>query len=102
MNKPELLMPAGDLEKTKIVFQFGADACYGSTSDFSMRTREIGFNYKTLKEAIDYAHLMRKKFYVTINIYAHEFDLNKINIHIKKIISIQQNLNRLKIYRSTK
>lgn len=89
MNKPELLMPAGDLEKTKIAFQFGADACYGSTSDFSMRTREIGFNYKTLKEAIDYAHLMRKKFYVTINIYAHEFDLKKIKKHVKKIISMQ-------------
>lgn len=86
---PELLMPAGDLEKTKIAYQFGADACYGSTSAFSMRTREIGFNYKTLKEAIDYAHSIGKKFYVTLNTYPHEFELTKIKSHVKKLLLMQ-------------
>lgn len=86
---PELLMPAGDLEKTKIAYQYGADACYGSTSAFSMRTREIGFDYKTLKEAVDYAHSIGKKFYITCNIYPHEFEINKIITHIKKLISME-------------
>jgi putative protease len=86
---PELLMPAGDLEKAKIAYQYGADACYGSTSAFSMRTREIGFDYKTLKEAIDYAHSIDKKFYVTLNTYPHEFELTKIKTHAKKLISMQ-------------
>lgn len=87
--KPELLMPAGDLQKAKIAYQYGADACYGSTSAFSMRTREIGFTYKTLKEAVDYAHLINKKFYVTCNVYPHEFELKKIKAHIRKLISIR-------------
>lgn len=88
MQKPELLMPAGDLEKAKIAYQFGADACYGSTSAFSMRTREIGFDYKTLAEAIDYAHSIGKKFYVTLNTYPHEFELADIRKHAKKLISM--------------
>ena len=40
IKKPELIAPAGDLEKLKIAFQFGADAVYASTPKFSMRTRE--------------------------------------------------------------
>ncbi len=87
--KPELLMPAGDLEKAKIAYQFGADACYGSTSAFSMRTREIGFTYKTLQDAVEYAHSIEKKFFITCNIYPHESELKKINTHLKKLISMQ-------------
>jgi len=87
--KPELLMPAGDLEKAKIAYQFGADACYGSTGAFSMRTREIGFTYKTLEEAVDYAHSINKKFFITCNIYPHEFEINNIKKHIKKLISMK-------------
>jgi len=82
-------MPAGDLEKAKIAYQFGADACYGSTSAFSMRTREIGFDYKTLKEAIDFGHKIHKKFYVTLNTYPHEFELTAIKKHTKKLIAMQ-------------
>ncbi len=82
-------MPAGDLEKAKIAYQYGADACYGSTSAFSMRTREIGFNYKTLKEAIEYAHFIGKKFYVTLNTYPHECEMAKIRAHARKLIAMQ-------------
>ena len=89
MKIPELLMPAGDLEKAKIAYQFGAQACYGSTSAFSMRTREIGFNYETLKEAIDYAHSIGKKFYVTLNTYPHEFELAGLKKHAKKLLSMK-------------
>lgn len=81
-------MPAGDLEKAKIAYQFGADACYGSTSAFSMRTREIGFDYKTLAEAINFAHSIGKKFYVTLNTYPHEFELSDIRKHAKKLIAM--------------
>lgn len=88
MAKPELLMPAGDLEKAKIAFQFGADACYGSTSAYSMRTREIGFDYKTLKEAVDYAHSIGKKFYITLNTYPHELELTGLKKHAKKLLSM--------------
>jgi putative protease len=89
MNSPELLMPAGDLEKAKIAYQFGADACYGSTPAFSMRTREVGFTIATLKKAIEYAHDIGKKFYVTVNIFPHENELTAIKHHTKKIISMK-------------
>jgi len=85
---PELLMPAGDLEKAKIAFQFGADAVYGSTSAYSMRTREIGFDYKTLKEAVDYAHSINKKFYITLNTYPHELELPGLKKHAKKLLAM--------------
>ena len=82
-------MPAGDLEKAKISYQFGADACYGSTSAFSMRTREIGFTFATLKKAIEYAHSIDKKFYVPINIFPHENEMKAVKKHVEKIISIR-------------
>ena len=87
--KPELLMPAGDLEKAKISYQFGADACYGSTSAFSMRTREVGFTFTTLKKAVEHAHKIGKKFYVPINIFPHESELSAIKKHVKKIVALK-------------
>ena len=89
MAKPELLMPAGDLEKCKISYQFGANACYGSTSTFSMRTREVGFTFATLKKAIEYAHKIGKKFYVPINIFPHENEMVAIKKHVKKIVALR-------------
>jgi len=89
MVKPELLMPSGDLEKAKIAFQFGADACYGSTPAFSMRTREVGFTLATLNKAIEYAHSINKNFYVTVNIFPHENELVAIKNHLAKIISMK-------------
>ena len=89
MMKPELLMPAGDLEKCKISYQFGADACYGSTSAFSMRTREVGFTLATLKQAIIHAHTIGKKFYVPINIFPNENELPVLKKHIKKIVALK-------------
>ncbi|OGD62739.1 hypothetical protein A2215_02380 [Candidatus Berkelbacteria bacterium RIFOXYA2_FULL_43_10] len=82
-------MPSGDLEKAKIAFQFGADACYGSTPAFSMRTREVGFTLATLNKAIEYAHSINKNFYVTVNIFPHENELVAIKNHLAKIISMK-------------
>ena len=87
--KTELLLPAADLEKTIIAFQYGADACYGGTPAFSMRTREIGFNYSSLKKAILYAHSLNKKFYVTINVFPNENELLSLKNHIKKILNFK-------------
>ncbi|MDP6635069.1 MAG: U32 family peptidase C-terminal domain-containing protein [Phycisphaerae bacterium] len=68
----ELLMPAGDFEKMQYAFAFGADAAYLGIPRFSLRARENGF--KTLDqvvEAVDYAHAIDKKVYVTANILPH-------------------------------
>jgi putative protease len=65
-------MPAGDLEKLRFAFAFGADAVYLGIPRFSLRARENGF--KTLEEvaeAVHYAHSLGKKAYVTANVFPH-------------------------------
>ena len=71
MKQIELLAPAGDLNKLKIAFAFGADAVYCGLPDFSLRVRINQFDLAKLSEGIEYAHALGKKVYVTINIYAH-------------------------------
>lgn len=69
MKKPELLAPAGSFEKSKIAFQYGADAVYAGTASLSLRTRaEMQDN--DLTNTIRYAHEIGKKVYTAINIYA--------------------------------
>lgn len=84
--KPELISPAGDPEKLKIAFLYGADAVYASTPKYSMRTREIGFTDKTLKEGIKYAHSLGKKVYLTINTFPHPGEIENLKKHINKTI----------------
>lgn len=79
----ELLAPAGSPEKMKYAFAYGADAVYAGVPDFSMRRRINFFDEKSLGEAIKYAHKMKKKFYVTLNIYAHNVHIEKIEKHLK-------------------
>lgn len=88
MKKPELISPAGDIEKLKIAFMYGADAVYASTPNFSMRTREVGFTEKSLKEGIDYAHKIGKKVYLTINIFPHASEIEALKKHILKSIKL--------------
>ncbi|MDD4351516.1 MAG: U32 family peptidase C-terminal domain-containing protein [Candidatus Gracilibacteria bacterium] len=78
LKKPELLAPAGSLEKLKIALAYGADAVYAGLPDFSLRTRVNDFNLSELKKGIEYAHKLGKKVYLTFNIYPHEKDLKKV------------------------
>jgi len=77
MNKiPEILAPAGDMEKLKTAFAFGADAVYSGVPKFSLRTREAGFSNENLQSAIDFAHSIDKKLYLTLNIYPHNLKVD--------------------------
>lgn len=89
MQKPELISPAGDLEKLKIAFQYGADAVYASTPKFSMRTREIGFNEDTIKEGIEYAHKIGKKIYLTLNVFPHPSEIEAMKEHALNTIQLK-------------
>ncbi|EKD56606.1 MAG: hypothetical protein ACD_58C00134G0001 [uncultured bacterium] len=86
--KPELLAPAGDMEKLKLAFMYGADAVYASTADFAMRTREIGFDYNSLKEGINYTHSINKKIYITVNTFPHSSEIPNFIKHAKKLITL--------------
>lgn len=75
-RKPELLAPAGDLEKLKYAFAYGADAVYAGLPSYSLRTKENAFTVEDIKEGVAYAHRLKKKIYLTVNIYArnHQID----------------------------
>ena len=90
MSKVELLSPAGNLEKLKIAFAYGADAVYGGVSHFSLRIRSgKEFTMETFKEGIDYAHNIGKKVYVTINGFPFNSQIDLLKTHIKKIASLE-------------
>lgn len=89
IKKIELLAPAGNLEKMKTAFAFGADAVYAGIPDFSLRVRINDFTLETLREAIDYAHSIKKKVYVTINIFAHNKHLDKLPAYLKKVKALK-------------
>lgn len=82
MNKPELLMPAGNLEKLKYAYAYGADAVYAGAPQFSLRARENGFKDDTIFEGTEYARKHGKKFYLTVNILGHN---RKIRPFMNKI-----------------
>lgn len=74
MVRPELLAPAGDLEKLKVAVLYGADAVYVGGEHFSLRAKAKNFNMEAMKEGIDFAHNHGVKVYVTANIIAHNED----------------------------
>ncbi|MEG1008867.1 MAG: U32 family peptidase [Clostridia bacterium] len=84
MKKPELLAPAGSVDKAKIAFMYGADAVYAGTSKLSLRSR-AEMNSDTLEETITYAHSINKKVYVAMNIYAMDVDYDEIDIEVKRL-----------------
>ena len=89
-KQAELIAPAGNLEKMETAFAFGADAVYLGIPDFSLRVRINDFTEAKIKKAIAEARALKKKVYVTINIFAH-------NRHIEKLIPYMKVLRDLKV-----
>ncbi len=85
-NIPELLSPAGNFQKLKYAFAYGADAVYAGVPKFSLRTRENDFNEKSLQSGIEYAHKLNKKIYLTLNIFAHNTKINSFLKELEKVI----------------
>nr|WP_218147811.1 tRNA 5-hydroxyuridine modification protein YegQ [Nitrosomonas sp. Nm166] len=71
MKSPELLLPAGSLEKMRIAYAFGADAVYAGQPRYSLRARNNEFALEQLKTGITEAHALGKKFFVASNIMPH-------------------------------
>lgn len=82
-GKPEIIAPAGSLEKLKYAFEYGADAVYCGIPDFSLRARINMFGTKEVLEGIRYAHKKGKKVYVTTNIFAHNEHVNKLPKYLR-------------------
>ena len=88
MNKPELLMPAGNVEKLKYAVKYGADAVYLGVVDFSLRAMRKGelITMDNLKLAIDTAHEMGAKAYLTLNIFGFNSDIKSLETCMERIV----------------
>jgi len=76
--KPELLAPAGNMEKLRMALLYGADAVYLGGKVFGLRAFAGNFSLEEIKAAVDFAHGLHKKVYVTVNIFAHNDDLKAL------------------------
>ncbi|NLK67298.1 MAG: U32 family peptidase [Campylobacteraceae bacterium] len=84
MKKPELLSPAGNLNKLSIALNYGADAVYASMGAFSLRQRSAKeFNEESFIEGVNLTHKFGKKFYATINGFPYNAQLEKFKSHIE-------------------
>lgn len=86
-KKVELLAPAGNLERLKIAFLYGADAVYLGGQNYSMRANAKNFSLDDIKEACCYAHSLGKKIYVTVNIVFHNEDFVGLVDYLKALES---------------
>lgn len=88
MKKPELLAPAGDLERLKVALNYGADAVYFGGTMFGLRANAINFTMEDIKEGTKYAHNLGKKVYVTVNIVLHNKELEGLLEYLKELDKI--------------
>jgi putative protease len=85
MQKVELLAPAGDIEKLKMAFIYGADAVYIGGQTFGLRASARNFSFEDMEEGIRFAHERGKKVYVTLNIIPHNEDLQELPGYLQKL-----------------
>lgn len=83
MNKVELLSPAGDMNKLKTAFYYGADAVYIGGKALSLRALAGNFTDEEIAEATDYAHKSGRKVYVTVNVLARNDDFKVAEKYFK-------------------
>lgn len=86
--KVELLAPAGGYSKLKTAFYFGADAAYIGGKAFSLRSFADNFDAEELKNAVNLAHNLGKKVYVTANIFARNADFAALSDYFKYLYSV--------------
>lgn len=89
LKKPELLAPAGNLEKMKMALLYGADAVYLGGKGYGLRALGGNFSREELKEAVEFAHARGKKVYVTVNIFPHNSDLAGLPDYLRYLQSIK-------------
>lgn len=88
MKKMELLAPAGNMDKLKMAFLYGADAVYLGGKMFGLRAFSDNFSNEELEEAVKYAHGIGKKIHVTVNIFPHNNDLTGLPEYLRFLDSI--------------
>ncbi len=85
IKKPELLAPAGNLEKLKVAIRYGADAVFVGGKEFSLRSGASNFTLEDIKEAVDFAKQYNATIHVTCNIILHQDNLHGIEEYLKAL-----------------
>ena len=75
---PELLSPAGSLEKLKVSISYGADAVYCGGQKFGLRSAADNLTYQELEEGVNFAHEKNAKVFVVLNSFLHDQDLEEL------------------------
>jgi putative protease len=88
-EKPELLIPASNLEVLKTAIRYGADAVYIGGEMYGLRAKAKNFSIEDMKEGVAYAHQFGKKVYVTANITAHNRDLKGVEEYFKELKEVK-------------
>lgn len=88
IQKPELLAPAGNMEKLHMALLYGADAVYLGGKMFGLRAFASNFSLAEMDEAVAFAHSLHKKVYVTVNIFAHNEDINNLPDYLRSLQAI--------------
>lgn len=88
LKKPELLAPAGNLEKLKFAIRYGADAVYLGGQKFSLRANADNFSLEEMREGVEFANQYGARVYVATNIFAHNDDLDGLEEYLQALEDI--------------
>ncbi|MBI2520278.1 MAG: U32 family peptidase C-terminal domain-containing protein [Bdellovibrio sp.] len=86
INRPELLAPAGSLEKLHVAVQYGADAVYLSGQAFGLRQASDNFTLEELKQGLSFCHQNNVKAYITLNSHFHGDDFQQLDSFLKLLV----------------
>lgn len=85
VKKPELLAPAGNLEKLKIAVHYGADAVFIGGQEFGLRSNAGNFSIDEMREGVEFANKYGARIYVTTNIFAHNDNMDGLDEYLKAL-----------------
>lgn len=85
IKKPELLAPAGSLEKLKVAVQYGADAVFIGGREFGLRSNADNFSIEEMREGVEFANRYGAKIYVTANIFAHNENMDGLEEYLQDL-----------------
>lgn len=88
-KSPELLAPAGTMEKLQIAFLYGADAAYLGGTQFGLRAFGGNFTQEEIRAAVQLAHGLGKKIYVTVNVFPHNDDLVSLPDYLRFLLEAE-------------
>ena len=85
MKRPEVLAPAGSLEKLKFAVDYGADGVYLGGKLFNLRAKAANFTLEEMAKGVEYAHSRGVRVYVTLNAFARNDDFGEIERFVEEV-----------------